>query len=866
MDVTELDGPDLSVPPEELPALALSRPRVALALARSHVVRGADPWTLSFALQAAGIVLRDAGETSAAIAELRQAVRAAEATGAATRVADVRATLGAALVKAGRTQAGLGQLDAAAVASHGDALARVRLRRAHVLAGLGRHEAALEDLRRAVAAFRLGGDRLWEARALSNRSEIHVARGSLARAGRDARSAETLFRSAGQELEATYALHNRGIVTYCQGDIPGALAIFDEADRRYTTLGVNEPELAFDRCRALLAAGLTPEAVSIVAEELERGTATPVRRAELMYVGATASLADGDHGAALSQARHARRLFRQQGRDWWEARADLVALQARLLRGDRGAELSRLAGELAHRLVELRADEAPLALVLAGRLSGTVRADRAPDRALDLFVAAARYRRRTSALVRATGWLGQALARETSGDSRGVFSACARGLDALDEHRATLGSSELRALATGHGQDLASLVVRQAIRSGGPRRLLRWSERWRATTLAVPPVRPPKDGARAGRLGALRSHAFRLDEARLEDDPATAERERRAWERAVRHERHLLAGTGTSTSTQLDVRRLVDEVGDSTLVELVEIDGVLHALTVHAGRVRQAVVGPAEEAVAAVRRSLFVLRQTARGRPTSTAGMAEGLQAALLGASPPGDGPVIVAPPSRLHAVPWGLMPALAERSVSVVPSAVMWQRARSRAPALDGRTVLIAGPGLGTGGAEVDVLARTIPGATLLRDGAATVEASLAALDGAALAHVAAHGVFRPDSPMFSSLVLDDGPLTVHDLELLDQAPHRLVLSACDSGVSVPVGADELLGLTSALLSLGTAGVLASVAEVNDEATVPFMLDVHRALASGTGLPAALLEARRRAEGDGLAEATAASFVALGV
>jgi CHAT domain-containing protein len=118
----------------------------------------------------------------------------------------------------------------------------------------------------------------------------------------------------------------------------------------------------------------------------------------------------------------------------------------------------------------------------------------------------------------------------------------------------------------------------------------------------------------------------------------------------------------------------------------------------------------------------------------------------------------------------------------------------------------------------------------------------------------------------MFSSLVLDDGPLTVHDLELLDHAPHRLVLSACDSGVSVPVGADELLGLTSALLSLGTAGVLASVAEVNDEATVPFMLDVHQALASGAGLPAALLEARRKAAGDDLAEATAAAFVALGV
>jgi len=36
--------------------------------------------------------------------------------------------------------------------------------------------------------------------------------------------------------------------------------------------------------------------------------------------------------------------------------------------------------------------------------------------------------------------------------------------------------------------------------------------------------------------------------------------------------------------------------------------------------------------------------------------------------------------------------------------------------------------------------------------------------------------------------------------------------------------------------------------------------------LASGAGLPAALLEARRKAAGDDLSEATAAAFVALGV
>ena len=67
-------------------------------------------------------------------------------------------------------------------------------------------------------------------------------------------------------------------------------------------------------------------------------------------------------------------------------------------------------------------------------------------------------------------------------------------------------------------------------------------------------------------------------------------------------------------------------------------------------------------------------------------------------------------------------------------------------------------------------------------------------------LVHVAAHGRFRADNPMFSALEMADGPLMVHDLEQLRRAPHRIVLSACDSGIMVPVGAGELLGLASAV------------------------------------------------------------------
>ena len=117
----------------------------------------------------------------------------------------------------------------------------------------------------------------------------------------------------------------------------------------------------------------------------------------------------------------------------------------------------------------------------------------------------------------------------------------------------------------------------------------------------------------------------------------------------------------------------------------------------------------------------------------------------------------------------------------------------------------------------------------------------------------------------MFSSLELDDGPVTVHDLERLDQAPYRLVLSACESGVVAPIGAGEMLGLASAMLSMGTTGIVSSVAPVNDAATAVLMLDVHRALDDGNDLGTVLLRARQLARGDRVREATAAAFLAMG-
>jgi CHAT domain-containing protein len=111
----------------------------------------------------------------------------------------------------------------------------------------------------------------------------------------------------------------------------------------------------------------------------------------------------------------------------------------------------------------------------------------------------------------------------------------------------------------------------------------------------------------------------------------------------------------------------------------------------------------------------------------------------------------------------------------------------------------------------------------------------------------------------------MHDGPLTVYDFERLDRAPYRLVLSSCDSGVLAPAGANELLGLASSLLPLGTAGILVAIVPLNDQAVVPLMVDLHRHLRSGQTLAESLYSVRRGLSDDPVQRATAMSLGTLG-
>ena len=115
----------------------------------------------------------------------------------------------------------------------------------------------------------------------------------------------------------------------------------------------------------------------------------------------------------------------------------------------------------------------------------------------------------------------------------------------------------------------------------------------------------------------------------------------------------------------------------------------------------------------------------------------------------------------------------------------------------------------------------------------------------------------------MFSSFLLDDGPLTVHELARLDAAPRHVVLSACDSGRSGEAPGRQLLGAVAALLSRGTQTVVASVVPVDDAATRTLMASLHEHWSRGARPATALRAAQAEARGD-VARATAQAFVCL--
>lgn len=215
--------------------------------------------------------------------------------------------------------------------------------------------------------------------------------------------------------------------------------------------------------------------------------------------------------------------------------------------------------------------------------------------------------------------------------------------------------------------------------------------------------------------------------------------------------------------------------------------------------------------------------------------------------------PLVIVPHGLLHYLPFhalhnGDRYLVERRPISYVPSAAIWEvcigRAQRRLQA--GALVLAHSHGgqLPFARTEAATVAAVLD-SPVHEEAAAT--RSVLESDGqhADIIHIAAHGRFRPDAPLFSHIELADGPLTAIDIFNLDLRASLVSLSACETGRAVLGGGDELVGLTRAFLYAGAAGLLVSQWRVDDRSTAMLMARFYHELLQGAGAAAALRSAQ---------------------
>ncbi len=125
---------------------------------------------------------------------------------------------------------------------------------------------------------------------------------------------------------------------------------------------------------------------------------------------------------------------------------------------------------------------------------------------------------------------------------------------------------------------------------------------------------------------------------------------------------------------------------------------------------------------------------------------------------------------------------------------------------------------------AEVQSVAAILPHADLFLGTHATTDVLKTKGSQSALLHIATHGTYRQDNPMFSGIRLGDGYLNLYDLYQMRLSARHVTLSGCATGMNVVAAGDELLGLQRGLFCAGAASLLLSLWDVHDRTTAELM------------------------------------------
>jgi CHAT domain-containing protein len=815
--------------------------------------RRREPAAEVAALHALGFARHELGDARA-VRTLRAAVRVGERSGGAREAALARRTLAGCLAYRGAIGSALHELDLACASLDDHELARSEVFRIAVLGLAGRAPPPVAESNRALQTLRREGDRIWEARLLGNRGFLLAERGDADAAEPDLVRARDLFASLGATSAALGAEYELARVALLRGDLPTCLARLDAIDAADVS-ALHNSALELLRAKALVAGRLMSEARQALdlaqAVWAQAGIDDPEGRLEVVAL----TLLAGDPAGALELARRAQRSFAARRRHVYGARAAGLSLAAAIaagalrpsaLRSGRRAVATLTAAGWRQDALRVQLSVARAAIELGS-----------PHIARRELAACSALRRRGPVADRVEAWHVEALQRLADGDPNGAQRAARSGLGLLEAHRAALGAPDLRALVSEIGAALAQLGLRIALAQDDTGAVLAWAERLRGSALRLPPVTPSSGSELRDRAADLRRVSAEIRRAERDGSGARTLVARQAQlEASIRRlSRHAIGGPAAPRaipSRQLIARML----GTAALLELIELDGTLTAVALVDGRLTRHELGPA----APVKQELEWLRfslarltrrgQTGPQRATALAGAqaaAAALSQSLIEPVAPtlGDRRLVIVPTGSLHALPWSVLPDLRGRPLVITPSVVTWLALEASPRRRRRRIALVAGPRLRHARPELAGVGALYPGAVVLTGREATAAAVMQSLDAATVAHLACHGRFRADSPLFSSLELADGPLNVYELQRLRRSPELIVLSACNLAISETRPGDELLGFAAALMGMGTRTIIASVVPVPDAAAKRLMVALHGHLRAGDSPAVALAKAQ---------------------
>ncbi len=682
-------------------------------------------------------------------------------------------------------------------------------------------------------------------------------------------------------LEVEY---NIAYLYFLRGEYAQALRLFDEARRDCEANGDHHHAALcdLDRAEIYLELNLAGEAVELAGRAYDgfRELGMEYEMAKALTYRGLACGRLGEEESSRELLGRARQMFSRQDNRVWTAMVDLYAAFGRYAAG-RPDEAAPLAESAFASFIEAGIpSRTALCELLLARLALEEGAVETTEQlclsALDRVIALGRP------ILELQAHLVHGQAMERSGDRTGALSAYRQAEAALERLRSQLGSDELK-IAFGEGKQavyegLVAITLDDRDSAAGRRAAWQLVERAKSRSLAdmlalgaaeLRPVAAGQEGL-AHQAQELRRELNWLNRQLAAEELAGHERSLdtiealqrdrlRCEERLLSCQRRLQAADAELGSLQGAAVADVEAVSavlppDGALIEYYISRDELFAFLLYRDRLEVHELAAAREARELYEQLRFQLgkfrlgpeyvRQFGEFLLSGTVSLLWQLHDLLLA-------PVVrdleasqlvIVPHGFLHHLPFhalhdGERFLIDRYPVSYAPSATVYRLCCLR-EAQPGDYSLVLGVPDERAPMILDearTVASVLPDAQLLIGDDATPEAIRRWGSDCRIIHLATHGLYRKDNPMFSAIRLGSTHLSLLDLYGIRLKAELAVLSGCGTGLGTVRGADELVGLTRGLLYAGARAVMATLWDVNDESTARFMKLFYRNLLGGS-------------------------------